>query len=850
MPNEQAPGPFHYSDSDEAEERLLRIVRGAGDRSTSSPELVSKISDWVSYYHLSPQRCDLLRPLKPLLRGSVLEVGAGCGAVTRWLGETAGRVVAVEGSPRRAEIARARCEGLASVEVVTGNFEGLESGERFDCVTCIGVIEYSARYLSGPDPWGAMIRRMTGFLKPGGALVIAIENRLGLKYFAGAPEDHTGRPFDGVQDLYEPGGVRTLGRGEWQSLLRRSGMADQCWLYPFPDYKHASLVLSGNALDRIPDEVEDLLRDYPAPNQNLDYGRAFSEESAWPVLVRNRLVPELANSFLILARREEERGAGWMPRALFYKYSTNRVPAYAKELRVETRGSEVAAVRERIYPDVPEDPAWALVTGATPFRPGRLYTAGLLPLMNREGWKAADILSWATPWLELLRSRSTPAPELPGGAALPPEFVDCVPFNVLVEPDGALQAFDLEYKASAPLPIGHVAFRGLWGTLAKIRSCAAPGGGEALALCELSFGILEAGGIPLDAAARADVLRREADLRQAILGITEAAAMESLLSAHLRVRGATLGMVSGNALCQVYWRAGDEVFHESNSASRFAALSGERQTMELPIPPAGKPYRELRFDPADLPCLIEVFRVRLTAASGEAILPRRPSDSLFDDPRNVGFLQIARNSGDGRVLLLARNNDPICHLPLDAHQGAALQAGGVLEVSAAFSPESTALPRTVELLSHAGTELSRRAAQATELAARLSSLSGEAAALEEESARLCQRARDEGPTLVRLRASNDELTRSLLAAAAGMAEQRDSVYASGQDLTGVSERLAEKRKAMAELRAELSRWRATSRSLEEDLRLLREKAAAIENLLTTRVARPFRRIEERLRGAR
>ena len=39
-------------------------------------------------------------------------------------------------------------------------------------------------------------------LKPGGALIIAIENKMGLKYFAGYNEDHYLDPYVGIEDRY------------------------------------------------------------------------------------------------------------------------------------------------------------------------------------------------------------------------------------------------------------------------------------------------------------------------------------------------------------------------------------------------------------------------------------------------------------------------------------------------------------------------------------------------------------------------------------------------------------------------------------------------------------------------
>lgn len=77
--------------------------------------------------------------------------------------------------------------------------------ERFDVVTLIGVLEYARKYFSvepGNDPVKATLEKARRMLKPGGVFLLAIENQLGLKYFAGRPEDHNGVPMYGIEDLY------------------------------------------------------------------------------------------------------------------------------------------------------------------------------------------------------------------------------------------------------------------------------------------------------------------------------------------------------------------------------------------------------------------------------------------------------------------------------------------------------------------------------------------------------------------------------------------------------------------------------------------------------------------------
>ena len=74
---------FAYSDGEEVEEMILAVITGARDKSSGSDELASHITTWPTEYHLSPSRLDLLAPFsfKDL---DVLEIGAGCGALTRF----------------------------------------------------------------------------------------------------------------------------------------------------------------------------------------------------------------------------------------------------------------------------------------------------------------------------------------------------------------------------------------------------------------------------------------------------------------------------------------------------------------------------------------------------------------------------------------------------------------------------------------------------------------------------------------------------------------------------------------------------------------------------------------------
>lgn len=60
-------------------------------------------------------------------------------------------------------------------------------------------------------------------LRPDGKLLIAIENKYGLKYWCGAPEDHSGIPFDGINDYKYSNIARTFSKKQLENIIKQSG---------------------------------------------------------------------------------------------------------------------------------------------------------------------------------------------------------------------------------------------------------------------------------------------------------------------------------------------------------------------------------------------------------------------------------------------------------------------------------------------------------------------------------------------------------------------------------------------------------------------------------------------------
>lgn len=284
---------------DTSENYLLKLF-SKKDSLHKVEKLLQENLDWPLLYHLSPVRENLLNWYPFPKDSSILEVGAGCGAITAVLCRKANKVVALELTADRAKIISLRHQNYKNLEVLTGNISALKIKEKFDYVTCIGVLEYAGRYIDSDEPFLKLLKIMKSFLKPNGKLILAIENRLGLKYWAGSPEDHTGVLFDSIYGYPNYSGIKTFGKEELKNLLTSSGFDNFEWYYPLPDYKMPVEIFSDRFLPSKDRAIS--LGIFPAYELNVKREYIFLENLVANSLAENNLFSNFANSFLVFAK--------------------------------------------------------------------------------------------------------------------------------------------------------------------------------------------------------------------------------------------------------------------------------------------------------------------------------------------------------------------------------------------------------------------------------------------------------------------------------------------------------------------------------------------------------------------
>ena len=283
-----------YSDGDEVEDFILDVIKNK----KPVRDILCRDKRWPVLYHLTPGRTVIVEPMQIERNDNVLEIGAGMGALTGALADRAKKVDCIELSLKRSMVNAYRNDQYNNINIIVGNFEKIEFKEKYNVVTLIGVLEYAGLYIhNSSDPARELLNRIRDLMIEEGRLYIAIENRLGMKYFAGCAEDHFANSYVGIEGYFPNSRIRTYSKAELSDLLRQSGFDDFEFYYPMPDYKLPSVIYSEKSLNvsAIP----------PVANYDLHRFRVFDEQRAIQAVSREEF-GVFANSFLVEVKKHEK----------------------------------------------------------------------------------------------------------------------------------------------------------------------------------------------------------------------------------------------------------------------------------------------------------------------------------------------------------------------------------------------------------------------------------------------------------------------------------------------------------------------------------------------------------------
>ena len=128
--------------------------------------------------------------------------------------------------------------------------------------------------------------------------MIAIENKYGLKYWAGCKEDHTAAFFSGLEGYVGVENVRTFSKKELKEIADEVGLKKQTFYYPYPDYKLPLSIYSDEYLPK-PGELNNNFRNFDNERMVL-----FDESRVFDNIIKDGMFDQYSNSYLVILEEQ------------------------------------------------------------------------------------------------------------------------------------------------------------------------------------------------------------------------------------------------------------------------------------------------------------------------------------------------------------------------------------------------------------------------------------------------------------------------------------------------------------------------------------------------------------------
>lgn len=223
---------------------------------------------------------------------SILEINSECGIITERFAEKAKKVIAVEPNPLFHNCSKyVNCEN-ENIEFVNESIDNYISSckEKFDYIF---VINNSYELFKGNR-----LKTINNLLVENGKLIIATNNKLGLKYWAGCQEELNGGFFVGIENYQLINTDKRLSsKLDIEKTLSLNGIQNYRFMYPYPDYIFPTSIYTDARLPKS-GELDNNIRNFEGERYLL-----FDEKKVFDMIIEEKLFPLYSNSYLIVIDR-------------------------------------------------------------------------------------------------------------------------------------------------------------------------------------------------------------------------------------------------------------------------------------------------------------------------------------------------------------------------------------------------------------------------------------------------------------------------------------------------------------------------------------------------------------------
>lgn len=187
-------------------------------------------------YHLSTVSQNLINWYPFNTKDTVLQIGGDLGELTQVFCNNCEKVVTIEPNIEKAKAIAKRYENRENLEIIVGNIDDIILEEKFSIITIIG----NNPKIKLKDN----IQKLERNLKENGKFIIAVDNKFGLRYFMGNPENILNKKFESLIGYNnEPEKIESFTKSSLEQIFNSIGYK-YTFYYPLPDYKMPNVIFS------------------------------------------------------------------------------------------------------------------------------------------------------------------------------------------------------------------------------------------------------------------------------------------------------------------------------------------------------------------------------------------------------------------------------------------------------------------------------------------------------------------------------------------------------------------------------------------------------------------------------
>lgn len=260
----------------------------------------NKVSEYEIYY-LSTTSQNILNWYPFDSKETVLEIGGDLGQLTGVFTNKCANVITIEPNLEKAKAIAKRYEDKDNLDIIVGNIKNIKIDKEFDYIILIGIINRIEEIFGENIKLVEVIKKLEKYLDDNGKFIIAVDNKFGLRYLSGNPENILNKKFKSMVGYSnEPKKVETFTKKMLENIVNELGY-NANFYYPLPDYKMPNVIFSDKQLPKY--NSIDKYNPYFTENSTI----IMNEIDVFREILKSNeeMFTFFANSFLIEISRKE-----------------------------------------------------------------------------------------------------------------------------------------------------------------------------------------------------------------------------------------------------------------------------------------------------------------------------------------------------------------------------------------------------------------------------------------------------------------------------------------------------------------------------------------------------------------